>query len=183
VETKPITTTKENTDMNTDKTAVNPAKPMAKQGTGEGDAPRESIKLTSGRTVRHERMSNGAQHAFIAESDTGEMTESEWNEYCTLIAVKAAERNAPRGFPSSMGIGLVDGALVDQNGFYVTPAQTIAIIKHYKAQAERLAEALRAIRDLPASTTRYDGFKGAAKLQDMAREALAQWEAGQPADV
>lgn len=46
---------------------------------------RGNVALSSGRTVQHERMSNGATHAFIAESATGEMTESEWTEYCQVI--------------------------------------------------------------------------------------------------
>ncbi len=46
---------------------------------------RGNVALSSGRIVRHERMSNGATHAFIAETATGEMTENEWNEYVFLI--------------------------------------------------------------------------------------------------
>jgi hypothetical protein len=53
--------------------------------TGEGNAPRVSVLLSSGRTVAHELMSNGAQYAYIIGSPTGEMTESEWSEYCSLI--------------------------------------------------------------------------------------------------
>jgi hypothetical protein len=49
---------------------------------------RSPVLLSSGRLVRHERMKNGAQHAFIADSITGEMTETEWSEYCSLIQQK-----------------------------------------------------------------------------------------------
>jgi hypothetical protein len=47
--------------------------------------PRVSMLLSTGRTVAHERMSNGAQHAYIVGSATGEMTENEWSEYCELL--------------------------------------------------------------------------------------------------
>ncbi len=47
--------------------------------------PRVSMLLSTGRTVAHERMNNGAQHAYIIGSETGEMTEAEWTEYCALI--------------------------------------------------------------------------------------------------
>ncbi len=47
--------------------------------------PRVSMLLSTGRTVAHERMNNGAQHAYIIGSATGEMTEKEWEEYCALI--------------------------------------------------------------------------------------------------
>jgi hypothetical protein len=56
--------------------------------TGEGKALRSPVLLSSGRLVRHERMSNGATHAFIAETLTCEMTESEWSEYCSMIQQK-----------------------------------------------------------------------------------------------
>jgi hypothetical protein len=60
--------------------------------TGEGNAPRVSILLSSGRTVAHERMSNGAQNAYVIGSATGAMTESEWSEYCNVIQSQEGAR-------------------------------------------------------------------------------------------
>ncbi len=52
---------------------------------------RDPINLSTGRTVIHGRMNNGAQHASIEGSETGEMTESEWTEYCLFIKGRSVE--------------------------------------------------------------------------------------------
>jgi hypothetical protein len=47
--------------------------------------PRMSVLLSTGHTVAHERMNNGAQHAYVIGSENGAMTEAEWTEYCQVI--------------------------------------------------------------------------------------------------
>ena len=43
-----------------------------------------NITLSTGRTITHSRMANGAQ---FAQPTTGpvEMTDAEWDEYCTIL--------------------------------------------------------------------------------------------------
>ncbi len=61
---------------------------------------RSDITLSSGRTVRHSRMANGAQRV-TPTTGPEELTEAEWDEYCAIIAgpaTTAAEHNAyPNG--------------------------------------------------------------------------------------
>lgn len=49
---------------------------------------REDIALANGRIVTHSPMDNGAQHADMA--DGGDMSETEWEEYCGILAKRSA---------------------------------------------------------------------------------------------
>ncbi len=49
------------------------------------------IVLSTGRTVVHSRMANGAQQAGIAGPDGPEMTNEEWIEYCQRIVTLNAK--------------------------------------------------------------------------------------------
>lgn len=88
--------------------------------------------------------------------------------------------------------GKIDGALVDQNGIYVSPSQTIAVLRKLAKQrdearyhAQALAEALRDIRDCAfdpwqvagvdkSDTTALVAF--ASRVYNVAKAALARWE-------
>ncbi len=46
-----------------------------------GDCFRD-VTLSTGRVIRHRRMSNGAQQAFIVGDESAGMKEKEYSEYC-----------------------------------------------------------------------------------------------------
>lgn len=54
------------------------------------------IELSTGAIVRHERIAQDAQRAFIVGSDR-EMTSDEWNEYCKLTRMKRSEDRTSEG--------------------------------------------------------------------------------------
>lgn len=40
------------------------------------------VNLSTGRVIRHRRMSNGAQQAYIVGDERAGMTDQEYSEYC-----------------------------------------------------------------------------------------------------
>ena len=50
--------------------------------------------LSTGRIVAESKMANGATHAEIQGG--GEMTESEWMEYCDIISAMTSEQRIER---------------------------------------------------------------------------------------
>ena len=53
----------------------------------------EPVRLSTGRTVIHYRLPNGAQAADIAGSNP-EMTEAEWLEYCEVLRKERTQSTA-----------------------------------------------------------------------------------------
>jgi len=49
------------------------------------DPARGPVALSTGRTILHRREPNGSQFAYPAESETLEMTQAEWDEYCEIV--------------------------------------------------------------------------------------------------
>jgi hypothetical protein len=73
----------------------NPARPKA-----QGSDP---VKLSSGRTIRHHRMLNGAMEA-IPTTGPEAMTNAEWEEYTAIVRARATVRGKPRRNPAERGL-------------------------------------------------------------------------------
>lgn len=61
---------------------------------------RADITLSTGATVTHSRMPNGAQEAIVKGREGGAMTAAEWDEYCNIISGRP-ERDANRCWSSN----------------------------------------------------------------------------------
>lgn len=59
-----------------------------RHGMNATEISKPDIILSTGRVVRHTRMANGAHNADMA--DGGDMSESEWEDYCSILAKRNA---------------------------------------------------------------------------------------------
>ena len=53
----------------------------------------QDCKLSTGRTIKHRPMANGAQEAYAVPGNY-EMTNAEWEEYCAAQTVLSKQRGS-----------------------------------------------------------------------------------------
>jgi hypothetical protein len=160
------------------------------------DKVREEMTLSTGHTVVHERMKNGAQSATVKGSATGEMTEAEWTEYCAAIVAK---RTIPAEKPTAIKteqpydwrtFDKIEQLKLDLRTakrdlkYWMREAleQTAKCDKleaEFHAHAEALAEALRSLRDFVVEIIEENAepnLEQCVDARETANQALANWE-------
>lgn len=161
---------KNNMNTPTDNQTAKSCEAASVAGSATPEKVRGNVTLSTGRTVKHERMKNGAQHAEIVGSATGTMTESEWQEYCDIIADKRTETakpNAKQSIPAETATPRL------RSSGKPTVDDTMLLIAEYdelKAHTAQLAEALKCAEMVLAER--------GIELKEITR-ALANYEAAQ----